>query len=328
MLENPQNLIRNIYIKPPIHVKKSKTAIFIPYKDNINNLKELITNLTNLNIDIPIFIFSNINNIRITINNNVKIINIKHLSENKFIRSLNTFRFANKFKPKNWDLPLKRNLMLFFAKNNLFDKVLFIDDDIFKINKNILKKGFISLDKLNLTGCLIKNFPDTSVIGHIEHFYGDKYHPFISGSFLFINIKKLNSFFPLIYNEDWLFMIKSILENKIGKFGNIYQKQYNPFENMNRIVMQEFGEIIAEGLFELIYEHDYQNRFNSMFWDKYINYRKSYVNQLLNIAQDKHKIFIYKSLSLANNITSYECLKFIEYWEKDLITINKCFNEK
>src|SRR5436189_164640 len=80
----------------------------------------------------------------------------------------------------------------------------------------------------NITGCLVNGFPDTSVIGHIEQKNGNPYYPFLSGNFLFINPYEAEGFFPLIYNEDWLFMIPAIIKKRISAIGVIHQKRYNP----------------------------------------------------------------------------------------------------
>jgi hypothetical protein len=87
--------------------------------------------------------------------------------------------------------------------------------------------------------------------------------------------------------------------------------------------MQEFGEVIAEGLFELIDRSKYDDRYNENYWNEYLEYRKSYVKELLNKAIKKHLPFIKESLYVCGKIKPIHCTTFIKDFEQDILTFKK-----
>ena len=308
MLTNPQSIINfNTNPKPNLgeNYEKLPLVIYIPFLKRYQNINLLLASLSWFSGKIIVLVSNDSDKTKIDISHNNGVIFINCLKSDIItkIRNLNTFRLANfyhNYDISDWDLPAKRNFALIHSVQNGFKNILLIDDDVEGITKNIICKGIAALELYNISGCIVKYFPDTSVIGHIEQKYGEPYHPFLSGNFLFIKSDKIESYFPLIYNEDWLFMIPSINKKKISAVDIIYQKKYNPFENISKIKMQEFGEVIAEGLFELIDRSKYDDRYNENYWNEYLEYRKSYVKELLNkaIKNQEGKLIEYFRLKL------------------------------
>lgn len=328
MLENPQRIIKMEKSNALDFEENSvqlPDAIYIPFLNRHHNLNELLSSLSWFEGEIMILVSNQSDATKIDTTNNCKIsfVNCHKYEVTQMIKNLKTFQSINLHQDTSeWDLPVKRNFALLHAVQNGFKNILLIDDDIDGISKMIFNKGIAALNVNNISGCLVEGFADTSVIGHIEQKYGEQYFPFLSGSFLFINPITCKSFFPLIYNEDWLFMIPSIIQNKVTAVGMISQKNYDPFNDMGRIKLQEFGELIAEGLFELISQSNFERRYDKQFWEEYLNYRQAYVKELLPQADNKHVPFLKESLSISEKIKSMHCLEFIRNWEEDIVTFN------
>lgn len=329
MLENPQQIIKIeneilSYYKDNLDLLPN--AIYIPFLNRYENLNELLSSLSWFEKQIIVLVSNEYDITQIDASHNFQVdfINCKNFEVTNQILNLKTFQ-STKYchNTSNWDLPLKRNFALIHAIQNQYENILLIDDDIDGITERILNKGIAALRLNNIVGCLVDGFADTSVIGHIEQKYGEQYYPFLSGNFLFINPLNAESFFPLIYNEDWLFMIPSINQNKVASVDFIKQKIFNPFDNINRIKLQEFGEIIAEGLFELISQSRFKDRYSDLFWDDYITYRKTYVQELLMQADNNLVSFLNESLSIIEVIKSSHCIDFIKDWEEDISTFKK-----
>ncbi len=334
MLKNPQLIIKidkHVTAAFVESTEKLPNAIYIPFLNRYDNLNGLLSALSWFEKEIIVLV-SNENykkKIDTTKNIHVSFINCSKYEITNKIKSLKTFQSAYfHHDTTNWDLPVKRNFALLHATQKKFENILLIDDDIEGISKNIFNKGIAALESNYISGCLVEGFADTSVIGHIEQKYGERYFPFLSGNFLFINPIKTESFFPLIYNEDWLFMIPSINQNKVSAVDVIFQKSYDPFDDICRIKLQEFGEVIAEGLFELIYQSKFEDRYSEQFWNEYLNYRKSYVEELLPKADKMFVPFLKESLSISEKIKANHCVDFIKDWEEDILTFKKIMNNE
>ena len=54
-----------------------------------------------------------------------------------------------------------------------------------------------------------------------------------------------------IYNEDWFFLLGETALRPVGQVGVAVQMPYDPFATPERARQQEFGDVLAEGLFAL-----------------------------------------------------------------------------
>jgi hypothetical protein len=313
-----------------MHLKRSSgklpDAIYIPFYNRYANLNGLLSSLRWFDKDIFILVSdkTQCSSIDISKNKNIHLIHSAELKISKRITNLKTFKNSwISHSHQNWDLPLKRNIALLHSLRKGFHSILLIDDDVYGITRNLIAKGVAALGFNHIAGCRVKGFPDTSVIGHIEQQLGEPYFSFLSGNFLFISPAKTEGFFPLIYNEDWLFMIPSILKKKVVEIDSISQKKYDPFDQSERVQLQEFGEIIAEGLFELISRRNYVERFTIEFWREYLQYRRSYVSAYLEKGVARFTPLLKKSLSISKQIDPTDCVNFLKDWERDIITFKK-----
>jgi hypothetical protein len=57
------------------------------------------------------------------------------------------------------------------------------------------------------------------------------------------------SFFADVYNEDWFFFARHAARRSLPKIGEVKQARYRPFADPGRADREEFGDILAEGLY-------------------------------------------------------------------------------
>jgi hypothetical protein len=329
MVDNPQPLVANVDVESLKNAKLTTPiqAIYIPFKDRFNFVRTLLKELECF--DGPIYLLpSNRFESKNIPNLNGKNTHLLYVEDESFVLFFSDLATSNhkftKSYVNNWKLPLKRNFALRHASVMGFRKILIVDDDIRSIDKKRLKAGADCLDKYALAGCFVNDFLDTSVLGHLEKAAGEEIHPFLSGSFLFIKPPETQSFFPCLYNEDWLFMIPHVQNGTACSFGNVRQEAFDPFGNLSRPVFQEFGEIIIEGLYALIESKQYEFRFKSKTWIDVIAQRREILKSLSKrLAKKKHQITIKQMLESNSHITEADCCDFISYWERDTISWSK-----
>ena len=76
----------------------------------------------------------------------------------------------------------------------------------------------------------------------------------LADSALAVSSPEATSFFPDIYNEDWLFFYDDARARRLGWSGrNATQLHYDPFGQPRRAERQEFGDALAEGLYALLH---------------------------------------------------------------------------
>ena len=78
---------------------------------------------------------------------------------------------------------------------------------------------------------------------------------FLTGAVLGVHCNNLPlSFFPDIYNEDWFFFAREAASRDLRQVGQATQIEYNPYASPDRARQEEFGDLLAEGLYALIGE--------------------------------------------------------------------------
>lgn len=83
---------------------------------------------------------------------------------------------------------------------------------------------------------------------------------------------RAGSFFPDIYNEDWLFLFPSVHLRRVCRTGSVWQLPYDPFARPSRAVGEEFGDVFAEGLMELAHSLLPQETAGTPeFWDRFLD---------------------------------------------------------
>jgi hypothetical protein len=240
------------------------------------------------------------------------------------------------------DLSAKRNLGLLIARLKGWNKIVFVDDDITLTDTAAFERLARRLERVDIAGMVCRDFPDNSVVCHARRLAGFRQDNFVSGSVLGVNCADLPfSFFPDIYNEDWFFFSKAVAGYELANVGDATQRPYKPFADPERARHEEFGDLLAEGLFSLIGEIwdqttdedddqpiDYRQLFEFAtmdFWTDFIRARRETLQatraglELISAAEARQAL---RSLTAAeqqlNLITPDLCTAFLDAWKEDV----------
>jgi hypothetical protein len=221
-----------------------------------------------------------------------------------------------------WDLPHKRNFAISFSKQNSFEKILLLDDDIRFNDKKTAFSLCNALDKYWVSSCYSIGEIDTSLIGAIMN-EDDK---FFSGNCLGINIENFIPFFPKIYNEDYLAILPAIINQKAIVVGEVTQLTRKITDYQQVANFQEFGEIITDDIYEYISlkENQYSHIADLIiklcdlsYWKNVIKDRALWLEILGNSASNKKpKSIVFGAKESLSQITPEKCVDFLETWLK------------
>jgi len=236
------------------------------------------------------------------------------------------------------DLSTKRNLGLLLARLHGWSKIAFLDDDIKLVGSRNIARLAGQLDKYQVAGMLVRRFPDNSVVCHARRLAGLVQDVFVTGAVLGVHCNSLPlSFFPDIYNEDWFFFAEEAAARRLPLVGQAIQAEYDPFASPGRARREEFGDLLAEGLYALIGERDPSLSADEQlhgatraYWSRFTDARRDAITEAkirLGRFADKHARSGYisavlDSLSAAegqlDTITPDLCVDFLDAWRQDL----------
>ena len=184
------------------------------------------------------------------------------------------------------DLSLKRNLGLLMARLSGWSKILYLDDDIGEVVDgcpvglpvDTVYRLATQLDAHQVAGLSCRDFPDNSVVCHARRLAGFEQDTFVTGAALGVNCNDQPlPFFPEQYNEDWFFFSRLTARRSLAHVGYATQAPYDPFAHPVRAQQEEFGDLLAEGLYALFEdqpeEMDYFRRFDeadASYWERCI----------------------------------------------------------
>jgi hypothetical protein len=155
--------------------------------------------------------------------------------------------------PAALDISRKRNLGLLIGRVCGWTRMLFLDDDICKLNVPKLSAAAALLDDHPVVGFQVRKYPDASVVGHARRLTGRRQEPFVSGGSLLVNPQRLNGYFAPVYHEDWLCVINHLRTGEVAIGGSVGQLPYLPFTTPERAQLEEFGDILLSGLLALVH---------------------------------------------------------------------------
>jgi hypothetical protein len=235
------------------------------------------------------------------------------------------------------DLSTKRNIGLVLGRMLGWKKILFVDDDISQLRRAHVDKLSGCLDSRPVASMVSRYFPDNSVVCHARRLAGFKQDVFVSGAALGVNLQQPDlSFFADIYNEDWFFFAKHAAERSLPKIGEVRQAKYKPFADPQRAAREEFGDLLAEGLYALFesrtglpFKDLLRSAQRNGYWESFKQIRLQTIAEtseaLLN-AQPSPMDYLdtldaQDSLEVANeraeSITPELCVDFIAEWQQD-----------
>ena len=89
--------------------------------------------------------------------------------------------------PAALDISRKRDLGLLIGRVCGWTRMLFLDDDIRRLNVAKLSSAAALLDDYPVVGLQVRKYPDASVVGHSRRLTGRRQEPFVSGGSLLVN---------------------------------------------------------------------------------------------------------------------------------------------
>jgi hypothetical protein len=225
------------------------------------------------------------------------------------------------------DIARKRNVGLLLARVCGWRTVMFLDDDIRTLTPSAVAKAAALATPFQAAGFKINHYPDNSVVCHAHRLAGGNQGVFPGGSALVVDVSRSDTMFPPIYNEDWLFLFDAAQRRSIALAGTLAQLEYRPFARPQRAVSEEFGDVIAEGLYRLLHEGGDVTDATEAYWRNALERRSRLVDHvtdqlLLRADHVPAAKYALRSLAAARGrlagITELACLSFVRAWRTDV----------
>lgn len=226
------------------------------------------------------------------------------------------------------DLSVKRNLGLVLARLVGWTRLMFLDDDICGITEHDVSALSAALDDHNVSALIPMDYPDNSVACHAHRDSGGEQDVFASASGLGVRCDRDGlAFFPNIYNEDWFFFCEDAASHKIAKVGLSHQIAYDPYEDPRRAAQEEFGDLLAEGLYARLDIHERIRDVDTDYWRTFIERRATFhqrVAEALAVHPDRELATragasVRAAQGQLAKITPSLCDRFVELWQRDLV---------
>ena len=233
------------------------------------------------------------------------------------------------------DLSTKRNLGLLIAKMLGWERLMFLDDDIYRISKAGVDALAAGLNHHNVSVLIPKKYPDNSVACHAYRLGGGKQGKFASAGGMGVRCDRDElPFFPNVYNEDWFFFADEAASRRINKVGTSRQKPYKPYADPERAVKEEFGDLLAEGLYWRLDKEMDISGIDPGFWEEFIESRGVFLKKVADslVRRARRKLRSDKALEVRaaqvsisaaqrqlERIKPELCQRFIELWQADLV---------
>ncbi|TMR95408.1 hypothetical protein [Nonomuraea basaltis] len=228
------------------------------------------------------------------------------------------------------DLAPKRNLGLLLARLMNWRRIVFLDDDIEVSGHEEVRRAASLLDIYDMVGMRIGGFPDNSVVCHAHRATGGAQDSFIGGGALAVETTRNPSFFPNIYNEDWFYLLDDKSLRMLAVTGEVRQRSYNPYDRPVRARDQEFGDVLAEGVYWLLDDGqstDWQSAAHADYWIGFLDKRRAFIEEVLRNVRglpadselDRHamKASLVAALGRLHRIEPEFCVAYIKAWAED-----------
>jgi hypothetical protein len=224
------------------------------------------------------------------------------------------------------DLSLKRNLGLLIARAAGWQRILFLDDDIDLPDPSELTAVAAVADQFDAVGLNNTGFEDNSVVCHALRYIGGKQDTFVGGGAMVVRPLDTTSFFPQIYNEDWLFLLKGTGLGSVATHGTMSQQMFDPFDTTARAASQEFGDCIAEGIYWLLDRGSQIRHADTRYWHESLQRRRRLIGHILRRmvnapAPPEVRARLIASLNAALDahlwITPDRCSSYMNAWHRD-----------
>ncbi|BAL88406.1 hypothetical protein AMIS_31860 [Actinoplanes missouriensis 431] len=220
------------------------------------------------------------------------------------------------------NLSLKRNLGLLLARHLGWQKIMFVDDDIIRLTPHLVARVAHHLDGNRYAGLRTVSFPDNSVVCHAIRAIGRPQGIFVSGAALGVNVgADLLDVFPDAYNEDWFALAGEARRNGVADVGEVRQLEFDPFDDPQRAAFEEFGDLVAEGLYGLFNDGFDASRATADYWEGFIEERAELIMDIRRQHGAREHVQAVKSLNEAlyqlDRIRPADCVAFLRAWAED-----------
>jgi hypothetical protein len=237
------------------------------------------------------------------------------------------------------DLSAKRNLGLVIAKMCGWERLMFLDDDIQDVSTRDVAALAAGLDDHNVSVLIPDEYPDNSVAYHANRLAGGEPGEFASAGGMGVRCKRDKlSFFPNIYNEDWFFFSEEAANHKIAEVGKSQQRKYDPYADPKRAVKEEFGDLLAEGLYARLDAGLDILSVDIAYWRAFKKIRRKFLRKVAkllaarlkkdkkehNLSSDERQeiraaqVSIREARRQLRRIRPALCQRFIDLWQADL----------
>jgi hypothetical protein len=221
---------------------------------------------------------------------------------------------------------MKRNIGLILAKMLGWRRVFFLDDDIRDISYTDLQATVDMLGSFSAAGMWVTEFPDNSIVCHANRTTEGTQDVFVSGAVLAVDCDQEIGFFPDIYNEDWLFFFDEAASKRLANSGlKATQLTYYPFANPRRAAWQEFGDVLAEGLYALLHLDGKAEHATREYWSHFLEARRTFLKEILDRSQNADKQVrgemmesVQAALKCLREIKPELCARYVQSWRRDL----------
>lgn len=231
---------------------------------------------------------------------------------------------------RNSDLSIKRNTGLLLARLLGWERIFFLDDDIRGVSADTVLSTVSLLGSADngyrAAGMSVEKYPDNSVVCHARREVGERQNVFVSGSALAVNCRAPIAFFPDLYNEDWLFFYRDAAEERLATPGSLAEQlPYEPFADPRRAAGQEFGDVIAEGLYALLHSSLGVDAADEEYWKRFLEQRNKVLDDVIwrlpNVPRERRGD-ISKAIGAAQqvlwDITADMCADYVGAWQRDM----------
>lgn len=228
----------------------------------------------------------------------------------------------------NGDLSTKRNIGLLLARMVGWERIFFLDDDIRDLDASDLREVATMLGPYRAVGMRAVDFPDNSVVCHGHRKTGGDQDVFISGSVLAVHCTEDIAFFPEVYNEDWFFFYHAAEAQRLGRHSrDATQLRYDPFADPQRAAGQEFGDVMAEGLYGLLHDRIGADYATNDYWQSFLDSRMRFLEGVLARSETVEPLLrqrivssVEAAMTWTRQIEPSMCEHYVTCWRRDLGT--------
>jgi hypothetical protein len=223
------------------------------------------------------------------------------------------------------DIATKRNVGLLLARICGWRTIMYLDDDIRGLTEEAVSRAVVLTSRFQAAGFEISHYPDNSVVCHAYRLIGGKQGTFPGGSAMVVDVERCDTLFPPIYNEDWLFLFDAVQNRSVAVAGTGSQLEYRPFAHSRRAATEEFGDVIAEGLYRLIHQGADVTKATHSYWQEVLDRRFQLIDHVAEqlLMRDGPVVGgALMSLAAARKrltaISPLACASFIHAWRTDV----------